>query len=107
MYAPAIARSPARDGVAFDEGPYLIKRHGDGDDNSGAVVEEVVARAGEEEEEDDSVAMVFSADTGAGRAHTPQRLNRTNTPQRCVRDGVSSEFKAFRVILSSAAAAHT
>eukprot|EP00904_Undaria_pinnatifida_P012368 jgi/Undpi1/8261/HiC_scaffold_25.g10731.m1 len=82
MYAPAIARSPARDGVAFDEGPYLIKRHGDGDDNSGAVVEEVVARAGEEEEEDDSVAMVFSADTGAGRAHTPQRLNRTNTPQR-------------------------
>lgn len=88
MYAPAFGRSPARDGVAFDEeGPHLIVRHDDDDDdNSGradAVVEEVVVHAGKEEEDaDDSVAMVFSADTGAGRAHTPQRLNRTNTPQR-------------------------
>ncbi|CAM9250005.1 unnamed protein product, partial [Laminaria digitata] len=88
MYAPALGRSPARDGVAFDEeGPHLIVRHDDDDDdNSGradAVVEEVVVHAGKEEEDaDDSVAMVFSADTGAGRAHTPQRLNRTNTPQR-------------------------
>lgn len=32
--------------------------------------------------EDDSLDVVFSADTGAGRAHTPQRLNRSNTPQR-------------------------
>lgn len=91
MYAPAFERSPAKDGVAFDEGPHLIERHGHDDDNSsGAVVEEVVARAGGQEEEDDSVAMVFSADTGAGRAHTPQRLNRTNTPQRYVRDGIIS-----------------
>ena len=85
MYAPAFDRSRPRDGVAFDEGPYLIARHDDADNSSGrgdAVFEEVVAHAGEDEDADDSVAMVFSADTGAGRAHTPQRLNRTNTPQR-------------------------
>lgn len=85
MYAPAFDRSLPRDGVAFDEGPHLIARHDDADNNGGrgdAVVEEVMAHAGEDEDADDSVAMVFSADTGAGRAHTPQRLNRTNTPQR-------------------------
>lgn len=88
MYAPAFDRSRARDGVAFDEGPYLIARPDDADNSSGrgdAVVEDFVAHTREDEDADDSVAMVFSADTGAGRAHTPQRLNRTNTPQRYVR----------------------
>lgn len=77
MYAPAFGRSPAQDG------PLLVARHygtdavSDGDNSRRADV-----HTGEDE--DDSLAVVFSADTGAGRAHTPQRMNRTHTPQRWV-----------------------
>lgn len=72
MYAPAYGCSPPEDG------PFLVARHygtegvSDGDNRHTG------------EDEDDSLAVVFSADTGAGRAHTPQRMNRTHTPQRWV-----------------------
>lgn len=64
MYTPAFGNSPSL-------GPILIARR----DQVDSYVPE---------DEDDSLAVVFSADTGAGRAHTPQRLNRTHTPQRWV-----------------------
>ena len=87
MFATTFDRSTARDGVAFDEGPHLIARHADAYNSNGKgdAAVEVLTHAREDDDVDDSVAMVFSADTGAGRAHTPQRLNRTNTPQRYVR----------------------
>lgn len=93
MYAPASEPSPPRDETPFAEGPFLVGRHYsssitaqlDQDLGSSSVVG-VQGR----EDEDDSVAMVFSADTGAGRAHTPQRMNRTNTPQRLVAQGLKS-----------------
>lgn len=102
MYAPAFESSPLREGVSFDEGPLLVARHGI-NNNTGDGVAAVGDRRGEDE--DDSVALVFSADTGAGRAHTPQRLNRTGTPQRWVvpsstwrKDGIvsSSTVECFR-----------
>ncbi|CAB1119158.1 unnamed protein product [Ectocarpus sp. CCAP 1310/34] len=85
MYAPAFGPSPPRE----REAPVLIARHYDTRDDRqrspshGGAVESVHrdGRTGHDDE-DDSLAVVFSADTGAGRAHTPQRLNRTHTPQR-------------------------
>lgn len=102
MDAPAYGRSPPRqEAVSFaEEGPTLVARHyydyyGDGasgrtpSNNDVGDVEEdsTTPKQGTTttlpgEEEDDSLAVVFSSDTGAGRAHTPQRLNRTHTPQR-------------------------
>lgn len=90
MYANTFANSPSRDnsgsGVGFvDEGPLLVARRfsngtsGTITNNSSRSAPATLMRG---EEEDDSVGIVFSANTGAGRAHTPQRLNRTNTPQR-------------------------
>ncbi|CBJ30357.1 expressed unknown protein [Ectocarpus siliculosus] len=86
MYAPAFGTSPPR-----EEAPVLIARHYETRDDRqrspshGGAVESVHhhpdGRTGHDDE-DDSLAVVFSADTGAGRAHTPQRLNRTHTPQR-------------------------
>lgn len=90
MYANTFENSPARDnngsGVGFvDEGPVLVARRLPNDGTSGTITNNnrnAAATRMRGEEEDDSVGIVFSADTGAGRAHTPQRLNRTNTPQR-------------------------
>ncbi|CAM9702384.1 unnamed protein product [Hapterophycus canaliculatus] len=88
MYAPAFGRSPPREGVSFleEEGPVLVARqylYNDEDEPPApaiAAASSLCAHTGEDE--DDSLAVVFSANTGAGRAHTPQRLNRTHTPQR-------------------------
>ncbi|CAM9604536.1 unnamed protein product [Ectocarpus sp. 4 AP-2014] len=83
MYAPAFGPSPPRE----REAPVLIARHYEARDDRqrshGGAVESVRhdGRTGHDDE-DDSLAVVFSAETGAGRAHTPQRLNRTHTPQR-------------------------
>lgn len=85
MYAPAFGPSSPRE----REPPVLIARHYETRDDrqrspsNGRAVESVRHddRTGHDDE-DDSLAVVFSADTGAGRAHTPQRLNRTHTPQR-------------------------
>ncbi|CAM9850205.1 unnamed protein product, partial [Ectocarpus sp. 13 AM-2016] len=84
MNAPTFGPSPPRE----REAPVLITRHYEtGDVQSspfhGEAIESVHpdGRTGHDDE-DDSLAVVFSADTGAGRAHTPQRLNRTHTPQR-------------------------
>lgn len=94
MSANNLEDSPERDnggnGVGFvDEGPRLVARHFSNGTSDGTIITEnnsssngAAAAAMHGEEEDDSVGLVFSADTGAGRAHTPQRLNRTNTPQR-------------------------
>lgn len=101
MDVPAYGRSPPREeAVSFaEEIPFLVARHdrthwiedsnsGRGPNNVVAAVEDITPRKGTTtttlpgEEEDDSLAVVFSSDTGAGRAHTPQRLNRTHTPQR-------------------------
>lgn len=85
MYAPAFGRSPPQDG-----GPLLVaRRYGtpEAEPGDGDLPEENNGRGGRRhtgEDEDDSLAVVFSADTGAGRAHTPQRMNRTHTPQRWV-----------------------
>lgn len=84
MYAPAFGRSPPQ------HGPFLVARHygtgspaeSDGDIISAASAAAAVGGVHTGEDEDDSLAVVFSADTGAGRAHTPQRMNRTHTPQR-------------------------
>ncbi|CAM9265940.1 unnamed protein product [Ectocarpus sp. 12 AP-2014] len=84
MYAPTFGPSPPRE----REAPVLIARHYETRDlqrspfHGGA--NESVHHDGRtrHDDEDDSLAVVFSADTGAGRAHTPQRLNRTHTPQR-------------------------
>ena len=75
MYAPAFGRSPPSDG------PFLVARH----HGTQGVSDGDAMRSPDghmREDEDDSLAVVFSADTGAGRAHTPQRMNRTHTPQR-------------------------
>lgn len=56
------------------EGPCLLASHQHG----GAMKASPAVRY----DLDDSLDVVFSADTGAGRAHTPQRANRSNTPQR-------------------------
>ncbi|CAM9394754.1 unnamed protein product [Pylaiella littoralis] len=101
MDVPAYGRSPPQEeAVSFAEDvPFLVARHdrthwiedsnsGRGPNNVVAAVEDITPRKGTTtttlpgEEEDDSLAVVFSSDTGAGRAHTPQRLNRTHTPQR-------------------------
>ena len=68
MYAPAFGGSPS-----LGTGPILIARQQPDASPPAAHVPL---------DEDDSLSVVFSADTGAGRAHTPQRLNRTHTPQR-------------------------
>jgi len=68
MYAPSSGSSPS-----LGVGPILVARREE------APVSHVMP-----EDEDDSLGVVFSANTGAGRAHTPQRLNRTHTPQRWV-----------------------
>lgn len=100
MYAPAFGRSPP------EEGPFLVARHygtpdeqaeSHGDTNTSGV-----RGVHTGEDEDDSLAVVFSADTGAGRAHTPQRMNRTHTPQRWANKNSSLvrlltlEFKCHR-----------
>ncbi|CAM9738051.1 unnamed protein product [Scytosiphon promiscuus] len=88
MYAPAFGRSPSREGVSFleEEGPVLLARQYQTESPATAAVTAPAAasprHAHTGEDEDDSLAVVFSANTGAGRAHTPQRLNRTHTPQR-------------------------
>lgn len=83
MYAPAFARSSP-----YDDGAVLVARHygtPEAVSDCGDVVAANIDRGVHNgEDEDDSLAVVFSADTGAGRAHTPQRMNRTHTPQRWV-----------------------
>lgn len=77
---------PSSREVAFREDrPHLIATRNGNDDFLGRAVEARVAG----EEEDDSLEVIFSAETGAGRAHTPQRLNRTHTPQRRALAGCS------------------
>lgn len=111
MDAPAYGRSPRprEEAVSFaEEGPFLVARHyydyqaahrAEHEDSVRAAASACSSIEGDKipiqgsppppptatlpgEEEDDSLAVVFSSDTGAGRAHTPQRLNRTHTPQR-------------------------
>lgn len=69
---------PTRE-VAFCDDPYLISSREAQDRDSPQIVERHEV---ERRDEDDSLEVVPSSDTGDGRAHTPQRLNRTNTPQR-------------------------
>lgn len=94
MSASAFERGPRRESVSFDDGPLLVAQRQSSKVlcSSGAQIRDATGTAPgvdvvgphDHEDEDDSVAIVFSGDTGAGRAHTPQRLNRTNTPQRSV-----------------------
>lgn len=68
--------STARE-VAFQEGPCLVALS-EGQPSYTDRVMETHTRV----DEDDSLEVVFSSATGEGRAHTPLRLNRSNTPQR-------------------------
>lgn len=73
--------------MSFDEGAMFVTRHSpsfvttrivEGSSSSSSAP---IGRFGGQDE-DDSLAPVISTDAGAGRAHTPLKQNRTNTPQR-------------------------
>lgn len=77
MFSGSTHASPRE--VSFCDDPSLVSSREAQDNDPPRNVERHEV---ERRDEDDSLEVVPSSDTGDGRAQTPQRLNRTNTPQR-------------------------